>query len=111
VPIAGHQGPGDVTEQAVRRLMLLQGTLRPDQIISLLDYGSNTLALSDHDDHIHIGFQPLYGANRALGRQAQSVLEPGQWDDLVQRLGEIENPTVPTKPSRYALPAHDHEED
>jgi hypothetical protein len=110
VPIAGHQGPGDVTERAVRRLMLLQGTLEPHQIISLLDFGANTVALGDHDDHIHVGFHPMYGENSALGREARSVLEPGQWENLVDRLGEIQNPTVPTKPSRYAIPRGEGDE-
>ena len=32
------------------------------------------------------------------------MLEPGQWSDLIGRLREIENPVVPTKPSKYALP-------
>ena len=106
VPIAGHQGAGGVTEQAVRRLMLLQGTIRPHQIISLLDFGQNTLALGDHDDHIHVGFHPLFGENEKLGRETQSVLKPGQWDTLVQRIGQIQNPSVPTTPSKYALPSH-----
>jgi hypothetical protein len=104
VPIYGHQGSGDVTEQAVKRLMQLQGTIEPHQIISLLDFGRNTLALSDHDDHIHVGFHPLFGENKKLGRETQSVLKPGQWDTLVQRLGEIQNPVVPTHPSKYAIP-------
>jgi transglycosylase-like protein with SLT domain len=104
VSINGHQGPGDVTEQAVKRLMVLQGTLQPHQIISLLDFGRNTMAMSDHADHIHVGFQPLFGTNSKLGHETQSVLKPGQWDTLVQRLGEIQNPSVPTSPSRYAIP-------
>jgi murein DD-endopeptidase MepM/ murein hydrolase activator NlpD len=104
VPIIGHQGAGDVTESAVKRLMQLQGTMRPHQIISLLDFGQNTLALGDHDDHIHVGFHPLFGENSKLGRETRSVLKPGQWDDLVQRLGEIENPNVPTHASKYAIP-------
>jgi hypothetical protein len=33
------------------------------------------------------------------------VLDPEQWTDLIKRLGEIENPVVPTEPSRFALPA------
>ena len=33
------------------------------------------------------------------------MLEPGQWSDLISRLRDIENPVVPTKPSKYALPA------
>jgi murein DD-endopeptidase MepM/ murein hydrolase activator NlpD len=105
VPILGHQEPGGVTDQAVRRLMRLQGTMRPSQIISLLDYGQNTFAMGDHADHIHIGFQPLFGQNRRLGQQALAVLEPGQWSDLIARLREIDNPVVPTEPSKYSLPA------
>jgi hypothetical protein len=104
VSINGHQGAGDVAEQTVKRLMRLQGTLQPHQIISLLDFGRNTMAMSDHADHVHVGFQPLFGSNAKLGRETQSVLKPGQWDTLVQRLGEIQNPTVPTSPSRYAIP-------
>jgi Transglycosylase SLT domain len=107
IPILGHQEPGGVTDQAVRRLMQLQGTVSPHQIISLLDYGQNTLAMGDHGDHIHVGFQPLFGTNSKLGRQALAVLEPGQWSDLIARLREIDNPVVPTEPSKYSLPADD----
>ena len=106
IPILGHQESGGITEQTVRRLMQLQGTMYPHQIISLLSLGGNTLAMADHNDHIHVGFQPMFGANKKLGKQTLAVLEPGQWSDLISRLGEIENPVVPTKPSKYALPAH-----
>jgi hypothetical protein len=104
IPILGHQERGGITEQTVRRLMQLQGTLRPHQIISLLDLGANTLALGDHDDHIHVGFQPLFGANSKLGKEALAVLKPGQWSDLLARLRKIDNPVVPTTPSKYAIP-------
>jgi hypothetical protein len=105
VPIIGHQDRGGVTEQTVRRLMTLQGTMRPHQIISLLNLGANTLSLGDHDDHIHVGFHPMFGSSKKVGKQARSVLKPGQWNDLIGRLKEIQNPVVPTSPSRYALPA------
>jgi hypothetical protein len=105
IPILGHQEPGGITETTVRRLMRLQGTMRPHQIISLLDLGANTMALGDHADHIHVGFHPLFGDNRKLGAQALAVLKPGQWSDLLSRLGKIDNPVVPTKPSKFALPA------
>jgi hypothetical protein len=105
IPILGHQEPGGITEQTVRRLMLLQGTMAPAQIISLLEIGGATFAMADHNDHIHVGFQPMFGTNRKLGKAALAVLKPGQWSDLLARLGEIENPVVPTKPSKYALPA------
>src|SRR4051812_37284597 len=104
VPILGHQDRGGITEQTVRRLMLLQGTMAPHQIISLLSLGANTMALSDHADHIHIGFHPLYGDNSKLGAQTAAILKPGQWDNLVERLRTLPNPVVPTKPSKYALP-------
>jgi hypothetical protein len=59
--------------------------------------------MSDHADHIHIGFRPLFGTNRKLGLQALAVLKPGQWDKLVQRLSKIDNPVVPTKASKFAI--------
>ena len=105
IPVLGHQEPGGITEQAVRRLMLLQGTMAPAQIISLFEIGGATLAMADHADHIHVGFQPMFGANKKLGKQAFAVLKPGQWSDLISRLGEIDNPVVPTEPSKYSLPA------
>jgi hypothetical protein len=104
ISIMGHQERGGITEQTVRALMRLQGTMRPDQIISLLDLGANTLAMGDHDDHIHVGWRPRFGANRKAGKQALAVLKPGQWSDLISRLRRIDNPVVPTRPSRYAIP-------
>jgi Transglycosylase SLT domain len=104
IPVLGHQEAGGITEQAVRRLMQLQGTMAPAQIISLFEIGGATLAMGDHADHIHVGFQPMFGDNKKLGKQALAVLEPGQWSDLISRLRDIENPVVPTKPSKYALP-------
>jgi transglycosylase-like protein with SLT domain len=104
VPIVGHQEPGGITEVTVRRLMRLQGTMTPHQIISLLDLGANTFSMSDHNDHIHVGFRPLFGDNKKLGKQALAVLKPGQWSDLLKQLRKIDNPVVPTTPSKYAIP-------
>src|SRR5207249_10807258 len=55
IPILGHQGPGSITDIAVRRLLTLQGVMKPHQIITLMAYpgADNTLALPDHNDHIH----------------------------------------------------------
>jgi transglycosylase-like protein with SLT domain len=60
IPIAGHQGPGSITEVVIRRLLNLQGAMQPHQIISLMQFpgASNTLAMSDHADHIHVGWRP-----------------------------------------------------
>jgi hypothetical protein len=105
IPILGHQGPGSITDITIRRLLTLQGTMKPHQIISLMTFegADNTLSLPDHADHIHVGFQPLYATNAKLGKQLNSVLKPGQWLKLISRLGQIENPTVPTQPSKYAI--------
>ncbi|MEA2375266.1 MAG: hypothetical protein QOD53_1729, partial [Thermoleophilaceae bacterium] len=105
-PILGHQDKGGITEQTVRRLMALQGTTRPHQIISLLDLGANTMSLPDHANHIHVGFQPLFGTNAKLGKQALTVLKPGQWSDLIARLKALDNPIVPTKVSKFAIPVN-----
>src|SRR3954467_3032830 len=105
IPILGHQGAGSITELVIQRLLTLQGTMKPHQIISLMTFegADNTLALPDHADHIHVGFRPLYGSNTKLGRQLESVLKPNQWIKLIDRIGKIDNPTVLTKPSKYAV--------
>lgn len=106
IPIYGHQGKGSITDMAVRRLLTLQGVMKPHQIITLYKYPGtdNTLALGDHDDHIHIGFQPGFSSNGKLGKQFNAILKPDQWTKLIDRLGEIDNPTVPVKPSKYSIP-------
>jgi hypothetical protein len=61
IPIMGHQGSGSVAEATIRELLTLRGAMRPDQIISLMTFerADNTFAMSDHADHIHVGFAPL----------------------------------------------------
>jgi murein DD-endopeptidase MepM/ murein hydrolase activator NlpD len=103
-PIYGHQGPGTITETTLRKLMSLQGTSRPYQLISLMSLGGPSFALGDHYDHIHVGFPSQGGTpNEKLGKQAQAVLSANQWDKFVSRLTNIENPTVPTTPSKYSV--------
>jgi hypothetical protein len=62
-PILGHQGPGSITDDVVRRLLQLQGVMDPHQIITLMTYSGheNTLALADHANHVHVGFKPMVG--------------------------------------------------
>jgi hypothetical protein len=91
VPVLGHQEPGGVVDQAVRRIMQLQGAFTPAQVISLFAIGGPTIAMSDHADHIHVGFQPARGG---LLAKPESVLKPGQWSNLIARLREIPNPDV-----------------
>ncbi|HVD87175.1 MAG TPA: lytic murein transglycosylase [Solirubrobacterales bacterium] len=102
VPVTGNQGPGTLTDELIRDLLQLQGTMHPHQVISLEDLpGETSFALPDHYDHVHVGYHPLEGGAAA---QFSALLKPDQWQRLINRLGEIENPEVPVKPSKYSLP-------
>ena len=107
IPILGNQGKGSITDLVIQRLITLQGTMKPHQIISLMkvDGTDNTLSMADHDDHIHVGFEPQYDSNSKLSKQLNAVLKPEQWDRLIERLGEIDNPKVSVAPSKAALRA------
>jgi murein DD-endopeptidase MepM/ murein hydrolase activator NlpD len=108
IPMSGHQGSGSITDITVRRILTLQGTMQPNQVITLMNYPGVPYAWAqgDHADHIHVGFQPLAGDSAKLQRQYSSVLKPDQWVKLIDRLNQIENPVVPTKPSKYSLRTH-----
>ncbi|HEX5763609.1 MAG TPA: lytic murein transglycosylase [Solirubrobacterales bacterium] len=103
VPVLGNQGPGTLTHELLEAVLRLQGTMVPDELISLENLGGPSFAMGDHADHVHIGYRPTYGT-RIEGEFVQ-LLKPDQWLRLTDRLGEIENPDVPTKPSDFALPA------
>jgi hypothetical protein len=102
-PILGHQGKGSITETTIRKLLTLQGSMAPHQIISLMEMGGPTMVLADHADHIHVGFKPLFGPNAKLGAAARKILSNNQWDKFVSRLSEIPNPVVRTAPSKYSI--------
>jgi hypothetical protein len=101
IPIAGHQGPGSITDTVVRRLLTLQGAMKPHQIITLMQFPGtdNTFAMADHADHIHIGWRPLSGASTA-GGVVHAGLGPKQWTRLIQRIERIKSPKV----ARTTLP-------
>jgi Transglycosylase SLT domain len=104
IPVLGSQGPGTLTHALLQTVMQLQGTMVPEELISLEELGGPTFALADHADHVHIGWQPLYGTGK-LGEQFAQLLKPDQWERLIGRIGEIDNPEVPVKASKYAIPA------
>ena len=79
--------------------------MAPDEVISLMDYPQPAgFAMSDHGDHLHVGFSPMAGSNEPGGSIA-STLGAKQWEALTERLGQITNPEVPTTPSGESLPA------
>jgi hypothetical protein len=102
VPVTGNQGPGTLTDELIKDVLQLQGTMHPHQVISLEDLpGETSFALPDHYDHVHIGYHPIEGGPEA---QFTALLKPDQWQRLINRLGQIENPDVPVSPSKYAEP-------
>jgi hypothetical protein len=108
IPLLGHQGPGSITDITIRRLLTLQSAMKPTQIISLMSYKgqTNTLALPDHTNRLQITYTPQFGQNKKLSAQITQILRPGQWLQLINRIGQIPEPTIPTTPSKYAVSAH-----
>jgi murein DD-endopeptidase MepM/ murein hydrolase activator NlpD len=108
VPVSGHQGTGSITDTTIRKLLALQGPLRPRQIVSLMRYpdAHNTLAMADHRGRIHVSFaQPLTAPGRIASAFGAGIT-PTQWIELIARLGEIPSPTVRGGPSAASIPDH-----
>ena len=101
IPIIGHQGPGSITEAVIKDLLLLQGTMRPAQIISLMELGRRPSQWRTTTTTSTSATASTSGNFQQLGE----ILKAEQWQRLIQRLGEIQNPKVPSKPSDAALPA------
>jgi len=113
IQLAGGQGPGSIAEIAVRKLLTLQGTMKPSEIVSLRSYPgtNNTVAEPSQGDDIRVEFAPLQG-QRLGGVKARSAgalgstITPQQWVQLIARLGEIPDPKVSSGPSSAAIPDH-----
>jgi len=109
-PIAGHEGPGSIADIAVHRLLRLQGTMKPAEIVSANSYPGtdNTQTLPGHRGLIRVDFGVTPGtlpAGRArAARAVASALAPSQWIQLISRLGEIPEPAVAGTPSAAAIP-------
>jgi hypothetical protein len=105
IPIKGHQGAGSITDMTIRRLLTLQGAMKPDDIASLMSYKkqNNTVALPDHANRIQVSYSPLYGQNTQLSNEIRSILQPGQWVQLINRISQIPEPVVPIAPTKYAI--------
>jgi hypothetical protein len=106
ITIAGHQGPGSITDTTVRKLLTLQGSLKPQEIISQIRYPGtdNTLASVRHPDRIHVTFQPPYAVSSHLRGAFSASISPSEWIQLIARLGEIPNPRVQRGPSAASIP-------
>jgi Transglycosylase SLT domain len=111
IAVAGHQGPGSIADIAIHKLLTLEGTMKPSEIVSLTSFpgAANTVAAPTQTHSIRIEFPPLQGASGSLGKaQAAkalgSAITPGQWVQLIARLGEIPDPKVGSGPSAASVP-------
>ncbi len=81
VPVTGHQGPGTLTDALIKTELRLQGTMHPQQVVSLENLpGPTSFALPSHADNVDIGFDPGFEAdyvspflNATTGRIDQGV--------------------------------------
>jgi len=105
IPILAHQGPGSITDLTIRRLLTLQGTFRPDAIVSTMRYKgqTNSISLPDHNNRIQVTYTPVFGQNKALSAEVANLLQPEQWVQLINHISAIPEPVVPIAPSRYAI--------
>jgi hypothetical protein len=126
ISVAGHQGPGSITDTTIRTLLTLRGEFAPRQIVGLTAYpgAASTLARADHGDYIEIDFPPSSRAS-ALAATARTAagahsaghggaapaplvaggeLSPSAWDRLITRIAGLPVPTVSVNPSSSAIP-------
>jgi hypothetical protein len=105
IPIQGHQGAGSIADVTIRRLLTLQSAMQPDKIVSTMSYAGQptALAATDHANRIQVAYTQLYGPDKQLAQAAGSILRPGQWTQLIDRLSQIHEPIVPISPSKYAI--------
>jgi hypothetical protein len=110
--LAGGQGPGSIADITVRKLLTLQGTMKPSEIVSAASYPGtdNTVAAPGGSEDIRVEFAPLQGGRVSSEARSASAfgaaITPGQWVQLIARLGEIPDPKVASGPSSAAIPDH-----
>jgi hypothetical protein len=111
IPIAGHQGPGTITELTIRTLLTLPSGFVPHEIVSLVHYSqaSNTRAVASASKAIRIEFSAAARSTAPAARAASavasdtSVLSAAQWDELMTRVAALPTPTLATEPSSGAV--------
>jgi murein DD-endopeptidase MepM/ murein hydrolase activator NlpD len=106
IPIAGHQGPGSIADETVRKLLMLQGVSRPQQVVSTMSYPGAAAAVASPSasDAIHVAFGALGLGGAHAAASSGSGLTPNEWIELIDRLGEIPDPTVTSGHSSAAIP-------
>lgn len=99
-----------VAVSAVRRLLTLQGTMRPLTISGPagLSKAGNVVVLPGHPDRVRVSYGLHAGREARTASFLGSGLSPAQWVTLIARLGQIPDPNVTDKPSPAAIPDSGH---
>jgi murein DD-endopeptidase MepM/ murein hydrolase activator NlpD len=108
LPVTGSSGLAAVATGAVRKLVGLQGVMKPLQIASAthIPGAPHSVAVPGYAGLIHISFAPLGGGEAHAAGASRAGLTPAEWLKLVARLGQVPDPTVNSKPSPAAIPDH-----
>ena len=102
VPIVGHQGAGSIAELTVQRLLTLQGTMKPHQIISLMRFPGtdNTLAMArprrPHPRRLPPALRGERGHGQA-GRRDPQARAVDQADRAARRDRQPQGPAQPVE--------------
>ncbi len=108
VAIEGHAGAGAVADLLERKLLDLQGTMKPQKIAGPVSYlGSReAVTLPASRALVHVAFAPANGAAGGGARiaTAGAPLQGSQWTALDERLAEIPDPGVSQGASAASVP-------
>ncbi len=108
VPVVAHAGPGGVADLLERRLLELQGTMKPAQIAGPVAYLASHTAVSLPGSRtlVHVAFAPPRSPTSAFAQVASAGVElaGSDWIALDERLAQIPDPNVSQSRSTAALP-------
>jgi soluble lytic murein transglycosylase-like protein len=106
MPVAENQGTGSRAQSVVQRLAGLEGSMRPTEVVSRITIpgASNMLVRSDHFDRIDVSFAAPRARGARLAGAFATGVTPGQWIQLIARLGQIPNPVVRSGRSAASIP-------
>lgn len=85
-PVYQNQHPGSLTEAVVLRILNLGGSMEPDELISLFNFGGPSWSDPvDHADHIHVG----YSSGGGSGAYVDNYLDSREWSMIIDRISKL----------------------
>jgi hypothetical protein len=133
VPIAGHQGASTITDVTIRTLLTVKQANAPSRIVSLMAYpgAPSTVAAGDHSTFVQLEVPTVKPPRAAATNQAVSgaagatsasavgasasagathtgapgalSLDTSEWQRLIDQIGSIQQPTIPSAQSASAI--------